>query len=72
MKRNLGLIDRIVRVLLVVLILELDYENVISETLSNMLLILVSLLMFTAITGFGPLYKLFGLSTCKYKTNHKK
>lgn len=67
MKKNMGLVDRIVRVLIVILILELDYENIISETLSNMLLILVSILMFTAITGFCPLYKLIGVSTCKYK-----
>jgi hypothetical protein len=67
MKKNTGVIDRIVRVLLAILILELDYENIISETLSNMLLILVCILMFTAITGFCPLYKLIGVSTCKYK-----
>jgi hypothetical protein len=65
MKKNLGVIDRVIRVLIAVVIVVLYFTHVISGTLAIILLILAGIFVITAILGLCPLYLLFGLSTSK-------
>ena len=63
--RNMGNADRIIRLVLSVVIV------IFSFVLELYPLIIVSvLLIFTVVTSFCGIYKLFGLSTCK--TNLEK
>ena len=65
MKKNMGTIDKVIRVLVAVIILVLYFTHVISGTLAVILLILAAVFVVTSLLGLCPLYLLFGLSTSK-------
>ncbi|WP_109299404.1 DUF2892 domain-containing protein [Aquimarina sp. AU474] len=68
MKKNLGKLDSIIRILIGVVLAYLFYNNYISNTLGIVLLSLSGVLVITGFMGWCPLYRLFGLRTCQ--TNH--
>ena len=65
MKKNMGTLDRIIRLVLAVLVAVLYFTNVISGTLAIILGIVGIIFLVTSILGVCPLYMLFGLSTLK-------
>lgn len=65
MKKNMGTIDRIIRVSIVVLIAILYFTNVISGTWAIILGVLAAIFLVTSLVGFCPLYLPFGISTRK-------
>lgn len=65
MKKNMGNVDRIVRVLIAVVIAILFFTKVISGTLGIVLLALGGVFLLTSLVGFCPLYAPFGIKTCK-------
>jgi hypothetical protein len=65
MKKNMGIIDKTVRVLLAVLIGILYLAGIISGTLGIVLLVLASVFIVTSFISFCPLYWPFGISTRK-------
>lgn len=67
MKRNIGSIDKVVRVLIGVVIIGLYFANIFSGTLAIILLVLAGILILTSFIGTCPLYLPFGIST-KRKT----
>ena len=67
MKKNIGSIDKVIRVLIAVLIAFLYYLNVISGTLGFILIAISVVLVITSFISFCPLYHFVGLkSTKKY------
>ena len=67
MKKNMGNVDRILRVLVAIAIAVLYFTNVISGTLGLILLILAAVFVLTSLVSFCPLYLPFGLKTFKKK-----
>lgn len=67
MKKNMGSIDRIIRVVVAVIILVLFITKVITGTLGIVLLVLAAVFVLTSLVNFCPLYLPFGISTCKKK-----
>ncbi|MBZ0200518.1 MAG: DUF2892 domain-containing protein [Ignavibacteriaceae bacterium] len=67
MKKNMGSVDRIVRLLFVVLIVVLYFTNVISGIVAIILGIFTVISLFTCITGVCPAYHSLGISTNKKK-----
>ena len=65
MKKNMGTIDRIIRVSLAVLVAILYFTEVISGTWAIILGILAVVFLATSFIGFCPLYLPFGISTRK-------
>jgi len=65
MKKNVGQIDRIIRVALAVLVGILYFTGVISGTWAIILGILAVVLLVTGLVGTCPLYMLLGTSTKK-------
>ncbi len=65
MKKNMGTVDRVIRVSLVVLIAILYFTNVISGTWVIILGVLAVVFLATSLVGFCPLYLPFGISTRK-------
>jgi len=63
MKKNMGTIDKVIRIVVAAIILVLYFTHVITGTLAVILLILGGILVVTSLTGVCPLYILFGLST---------
>lgn len=64
MKKNMGNIDKIIRVLVAIVIAILIFTNVISGTLGVILLVLASVFVLTSLISFCPLYTLVGINTC--------
>ena len=64
MKKNMGIADRVIRVVIAAVIAILYFTNVISGNLGIVLLILAGIFLLTSIVGFCPLYAPFGLKTC--------
>ncbi len=71
MKRNMGKIDKILRFAIAVIIALLIYYEVIGGALSYILLTVAAVFVLTSLTGFCPLYGLFGWNTCKVRKAHK-
>ena len=65
MKKNMGSLDRITRLTLVVLVAVLYFTNVISGTLAIILGIFALIFLVTSLIGVCPLYMHFGISTRK-------
>jgi hypothetical protein len=65
MKKNMGVIDKVIRILIAVVVVVLYFMHVISGTLAIILLILAGVFVLTSILGLCPLYLPLGLSTRK-------
>jgi len=67
MKKNMGLTDKVIRIIVVIVLLTLFFTNTISGTLGIIAIVVSVIFLATSLIGFCPLYTLFGLSTCKKK-----
>ncbi len=65
MKKNMGVNDRIVRILVAVVLAVLYFTHVISGTLGIILLIVAGIFVLTSLLGLCPLYLPFGFNTGK-------
>ena len=64
MKKNMGNVDRIIRVLLAGVFAYLYFGGVVIGTLGLVLVILGGVFVLTSLVSFCPLYTLVGLNTC--------
>jgi len=67
MKKNMSNLDKGVRILFAAVVALLYYFNVIEGTLAYILMVLAIILLITSLINFCPLYRVFGISTCKIK-----
>ncbi|MBL0330859.1 MAG: DUF2892 domain-containing protein [Bacteroidetes bacterium] len=65
MKKNMGTVDKVVRILVAIVIVGLYFANLISGTIAIILLILAGVFILTSFMSFCPLYLPFGISTRK-------
>jgi len=63
MKTNMGIIDRVVRIVVALIFIGLYFANVITGTLAIVLLVLAGVFALTSFVGFCPLYWPLGIST---------
>jgi hypothetical protein len=69
MKKNMGITDRVLRVIAAVAIIALYYTGVISGTLAIILLVVAAIFILTSFISFCPLYYQFGIKTNKTNAN---
>jgi len=67
MKKNIGSVDKFVRIIIAAIIMALYYFGYISDTLAMVLLIIGIILLLTSLINFCPLYKILGVNTYKKK-----
>jgi hypothetical protein len=65
MKKNMGTIDKVIRILVSVLVVILYFTNVISGTWGIILLALAAVLVATTVLSFCPIWLALGFSTMK-------
>ncbi|MDP1746353.1 MAG: DUF2892 domain-containing protein [Bacteroidota bacterium] len=65
MKPNMGIIDKVARIIAAVVILVLYFNDQISGTAAVILLVLAGIFILTSFLSFCPLYFPFGISTRK-------
>ena len=63
MKKNMGITDKIIRVVIAVIVTILYFTNFISGTLAIILLVLSGIFILTSLISFCPLYAPFKIST---------
>lgn len=69
MKKNMGKMDRIIRILIAVAVGVLYWQGMISGTLAIVLGALSVVFVLTSFVSFCPLYAIVGLNTCTTKTS---
>ena len=67
MKKNVGSLERIIRIIVGVLALVLFFINYFSGILHWVALVVGIMMLFVAFTQSCPLYSIFGISSCKVK-----
>lgn len=67
MKKNMGNVDRIIRLLLAAIFAYLYFAGIVTGTIGIILVILGGIFVLTSLVGFCPLYTLFGFNSCPHK-----
>jgi hypothetical protein len=67
MKKNMGSVDRIIRVLIAAAIAVLYFMGIITGTLGIVALVLAGVFLLTSLVATCPLYVPFGINTCSKK-----
>ena len=67
MRQNMGVADRLIRVVIAAIIAILYFTGRISGTIGIILLILAAVFVLTSLVRFCPLYKPMGINTAKKK-----
>lgn len=65
MKKNMGNLDRILRILVAVLFVVLYFTEVITGTWGIVILVLAGVFVLTSLISFCPLYLPFGIKTSR-------
>ncbi|MGV9011639.1 MAG: YgaP family membrane protein [Flavobacteriales bacterium] len=65
MKKNMGGMDRRVRIIVALAIGVLTFTGVLHGTLAIVLLLFVAVFLLTGFVSFCPLYAILGFNTCK-------
>lgn len=68
MKKNMGNIDKSIRLLVAAVLTALYFLGVVDGTLGIVALVIVGVFVLTSVISFCPLYALFGINTCKTKS----
>lgn len=68
MTKNMGSVDRIIRILVAVVIAVLYFTNQLSGTAAIILLVLAGIFILTSFMSFCPLYLPFKISTKRKQT----
>ena len=69
MKKNMGGLDKVIRVVLALIAGLLVYFEVVNGPLAYILLTIIGVFVITSLVGFCPLYGIFGISSCRTKHN---
>jgi hypothetical protein len=67
MKNNVGNTDKIVRLVVALILGGLYFGEVVTGTLGLVFLVIAAVMIITSLSGFCPLYALFGMNTCERK-----
>ncbi len=68
MKKNMGTIDRVIRLLAAAIFVILYFTNAVEGTLGIILLVLAGVFTLTSTISFCPLYPILRINTCKNKS----
>ncbi|WP_088341958.1 YgaP family membrane protein [Robiginitalea sediminis] len=64
MKKNMGMADRVIRLIVAAVFAVLYFTGTVTGTAGIVLLVLSGVFVLTSLVRFCPLYAPFGLSTC--------
>jgi hypothetical protein len=64
MKKNMGVTDRAIRLVIAAVLIGLYFSGTVTGTLGVIALIVGGVFTLTTLVGFCPLYTLVGMNTC--------
>ncbi len=65
MTKNMGSMDKTIRIVIAAIVATLYFTGVVSGTLGIVLLVLAGVFVLTSLVSFCPLYAPLGINTCK-------
>jgi hypothetical protein len=65
MKKNMGTVDKTIRLIVAIVLAGLYFSNIVTGTVGLILVILGAVFVLTSLISFCPLYFPFGINTCK-------
>lgn len=65
MKKNMSTLDRVLRVLVAIVLVALTMNGTITGTLAYAAWAVAAVFALTSVVSFCPLYRVFGISTCR-------
>ena len=65
MKKNMGSLDRVIRLIIAAVAAFLYFNGTLTGTIGIVALVVAAIFVLTSLVSFCPLYTIFGLSTCK-------
>lgn len=68
MKKNMGKVDKLIRLLLAILFGVLYFKGIVTGVIGNLLIVVAIIFLVTSMVGFCPLYAIFGINTCSPKS----
>jgi len=68
MQKNMGTIDRVVRLILAAVAVLLYYNGTLTGTIGIIALVVAAVFTLTSVVSFCPIYRLVGMSTCPVST----
>lgn len=71
MKKNMGSLDRIIRLSVAAIAIFLFYNGTLTGMAGTIALVLAAVFTLTSLVSFCPLYALVGLSTCPVSPEKK-
>ncbi len=72
MKKNVGLLDRIIRFIVAIILGYLYFAGIVTGTVGIIVLIIGLIMLFTALVGYCALYAPFGINTCSKNKQAEK
>lgn len=72
MKKNVGTIDKAIRIIVAIALSVLYYLGVISGTLGIVGLVVAIAMVFTSFVSFCPLYAILGINSCPAPNKNEK
>lgn len=67
MKKNVGAIDKLIRLVVALLIVIAYFQGLVSGILAIILLAVAAIFAVTSVVGTCPIYAIFGISSCPPK-----
>lgn len=67
MKKNVGSIDKIVRIVIAIVALWAAYTHQVASPWDYVLYAVAGIMVVTSFMGSCPLFSIFGINTCKIK-----
>ena len=68
MKKNIGSIDKIIRLLVAVIAIYAAYTGMVASPWDYVLYAVAGIMVVTSFMGSCPLFSVFGINTCKIKS----
>ncbi len=66
MKKNVGNLDKLIRLILAVIIFLFVYKDTAETNTKQIILLVIAFIFaFTSLLNFCPVYKILGINTCK-------
>lgn len=67
MKKNMGILDRVIRIVVAIILAALYFTGFVTGTVGIVLLVEGGIFLATSLVSFCPLYTLIGVNTCAIK-----
>jgi uncharacterized membrane protein HdeD (DUF308 family) len=67
MKKNMGSVDKIIRLVIAAVLGFLFYNGILTGTIGIVAVVVAAVFALTSLVSFCPLYTLLGINTCSVK-----